>query len=164
VLAGQLFGDEGAIQGAVVSVFLPSYRILATRTDQEGRFVLSGLAPGQYRVNIREPSRYGILNLEVVIGTPQSEFKVLILSVSPTTSNPAQVEVRNGELRIQLRPVLPQRETEWQATKAEGGTQPPEVGKPAPDLSVQLWLNSKPLTLKALRGKVVVLDFCDWFG
>jgi len=164
VLAGQLFGDEGAIQGAVVSVLLPSYRTLATRTDREGRFVLSGLAPGQYRVNIREPSRYGILNLEVVIGTPQSEFKVLILSVSPTTSNPAQVEVRNGELRIQLRPVLPQRETERQATKAEGGTQPPEVGKPAPDLSVQLWLNSKPLTLKALRGKVVVLDFCDWFG
>lgn len=33
------------------------------------------------------------------------------------------------------------------------------VGKPAPKLQVASWMNSKPLTLSALKGKVVVLDF-----
>ena len=33
------------------------------------------------------------------------------------------------------------------------------VGKPAPKLQVAKWMNSKPLTLSALKGKVVVLDF-----
>ena len=33
------------------------------------------------------------------------------------------------------------------------------VGKPAPKLQVANWMNSKPLTLSALKGKVVVLDF-----
>lgn len=33
------------------------------------------------------------------------------------------------------------------------------LGKPAPKLQVGNWMNSKPLTLSALKGKVVVLDF-----
>lgn len=35
------------------------------------------------------------------------------------------------------------------------------LGKPAPKLSVQNWLNTggKALSLESLRGKVVVLDF-----
>ncbi|WP_010587380.1 TlpA family protein disulfide reductase [Schlesneria paludicola] len=40
------------------------------------------------------------------------------------------------------------------------------VGKPAPEFPEgATWLNGPPLTLKALRGKVVVLDFwTDWCG
>ena len=34
-----------------------------------------------------------------------------------------------------------------------------EIGKPAPEISGQSWLNSKPLTLAELRGKVVLLEF-----
>src|SRR5688572_32855155 len=34
-----------------------------------------------------------------------------------------------------------------------------EVGKPAPELSGQSWLNSKPLKLGDLKGKVVLVGF-----
>lgn len=34
-----------------------------------------------------------------------------------------------------------------------------EIGKPAPEISGQGWLNSKPLTLARLRGKVVLVEF-----
>jgi thiol-disulfide isomerase/thioredoxin len=39
------------------------------------------------------------------------------------------------------------------------------AGKPAPRLDADAWLNSLPLTLKDVRGKVVVLDFwMSWCG
>jgi len=38
-------------------------------------------------------------------------------------------------------------------------------GKPAPDLALKDWINSKPLTLADLKGKIVVLDFwATWCG
>ena len=41
----------------------------------------------------------------------------------------------------------------------------PLVGQPAPEISAQFWLNSPPLTLKALRGHVVVVEFwATWCG
>jgi len=36
---------------------------------------------------------------------------------------------------------------------------PPAIGSPAPEIQAQFWLNSPPLTLKALRGKIVVVEF-----
>ena len=33
------------------------------------------------------------------------------------------------------------------------------VGKKAPEISAQSWINSEPLTLEALKGKVVVIEF-----
>ena len=32
-------------------------------------------------------------------------------------------------------------------------------GKPAPEVAPGAWINSAPLTMKALRGKVVLIDF-----
>jgi thiol-disulfide isomerase/thioredoxin len=38
-------------------------------------------------------------------------------------------------------------------------------GKPAPELSLTTWTNSKPLKLADLKGKIVVLDFwATWCG
>src|SRR5262245_4046592 len=38
-------------------------------------------------------------------------------------------------------------------------------GKPAPELSLKNWVNSKELKLADLRGKIVVLDFwATWCG
>ena len=38
-------------------------------------------------------------------------------------------------------------------------------GKPAPELALKEWINSKPLDLNALKGKIVVLDFwATWCG
>lgn len=38
-------------------------------------------------------------------------------------------------------------------------------GKPAPKLALKDWINSKPLTLKDLKGKIIVLDFwATWCG
>ncbi len=38
-------------------------------------------------------------------------------------------------------------------------------GKPAPALAVKDWINSKPLTMADLKGKIVVLDFwATWCG
>ncbi|MBG30286.1 MAG: hypothetical protein CMI31_09845 [Opitutae bacterium] len=38
-------------------------------------------------------------------------------------------------------------------------------GKQAPELALREWMNSKPLDLKTLKGKIVVLDFwATWCG
>ncbi len=158
VLTGTVIGYEGPLQN--VSIYTLEGGMIATRTDRNGKFELRGLTAGRHRVVVRDPTRYGWLNLEVEIGEGKDALK--IVSVQPTRANIESVDVRNGELFIFLRPVTPKVETE--KPKAELELNPPEVGKPAPDLSVQVWLNTKPITLSALRGKIVVLDFCDWFG
>ena len=33
------------------------------------------------------------------------------------------------------------------------------VGRAAPDLAAGAWINSEPLTLQQLRGRVVLIDF-----
>ena len=39
------------------------------------------------------------------------------------------------------------------------------IGRPAPALVTNAWLNSEPLSLQELRGKVIVLDFwATWCG
>jgi len=40
----------------------------------------------------------------------------------------------------------------------EAGAQP-GMGDKAPEINVQNWLNTMPLSLKALRGRIVVLEF-----
>jgi len=37
--------------------------------------------------------------------------------------------------------------------------QAPLLGRPAPEIAGSSWLNSPPLTLRALRGRVVLVDF-----
>jgi len=33
------------------------------------------------------------------------------------------------------------------------------IGKPAPELTNEVWINSRPLRLADLRGKVILLEF-----
>jgi hypothetical protein len=35
----------------------------------------------------------------------------------------------------------------------------PRVGQPAPDITGERWINSAPLTLEALKGRVVLVEF-----
>ncbi len=35
----------------------------------------------------------------------------------------------------------------------------PQPGTPAPEIAGGPWINSSPLTLEALRGRVVLIDF-----
>jgi hypothetical protein len=100
--------------------------------------------------------------LEVEVGTEKDALK--ILSIDPIRANVRKIEVRNGELHIFLLPLTTPTETENKRSQSEPEMRPPEIGKLAPDLSVQTWFNSKPINLSTLRGKIVVLDFCDWFG
>lgn len=45
------------------------------------------------------------------------------------------------------------------ATAAPGGAQVPRTGAPAPDIAGGPWINGGPLTLPALRGRVVLVEF-----
>ena len=38
-------------------------------------------------------------------------------------------------------------------------TSPPMIGCAAPDVTGGPWINSRPLTLAALRGRVVLVEF-----
>jgi thiol-disulfide isomerase/thioredoxin len=42
---------------------------------------------------------------------------------------------------------------------AAGMTPVGEVAKKAPEIKAEYWMNSKPLTLEGLKGKIVVLEF-----
>jgi ABC-type nitrate/sulfonate/bicarbonate transport system substrate-binding protein len=42
---------------------------------------------------------------------------------------------------------------------APGSAQPPHAGSAAPDVAGGPWINSAPLTLAALRGRVVAVEF-----
>ena len=35
----------------------------------------------------------------------------------------------------------------------------PRIGQPAPDITGERWINSAPLTLGALKGRVVLVEF-----
>jgi hypothetical protein len=39
------------------------------------------------------------------------------------------------------------------------GARPPRLGQPAPEITGAPWINSEPLSLAGLRGRVVLLDF-----
>ncbi len=40
-----------------------------------------------------------------------------------------------------------------------GGADALRIGKPAPEITGDRWINSEPLSLETLRGRVVVVEF-----
>jgi len=78
-----------------------------------------------------------------------------------------EVKRDKGGLLIHLKPYEETRSEirPSEAAKSEIAIKPLAVGMPAPELSCSDWvnLNGKNLSLSALRGKVVLLDFCDFF-
>jgi len=48
----------------------------------------------------------------------------------------------------------------WIATPLPAAAaRPPRIGDPAPEISGATWINSPPLVLRALGGKVVLTEF-----
>ena len=45
------------------------------------------------------------------------------------------------------------------AAAAPGHAQVLHIGQPAPDVAGTPWINSPPLTMSALRGRVVLVEF-----
>jgi hypothetical protein len=45
------------------------------------------------------------------------------------------------------------------AAAASGHAQVLRIGQPAPDVAGGPWINSPPLTMSALRGRVVLVEF-----
>lgn len=43
--------------------------------------------------------------------------------------------------------------------QAPAGAQALHLGQPAPEIAGGPWINSPPLTLQGLRGRVVLVDF-----
>jgi hypothetical protein len=58
---------------------------------------------------------------------------------------------------IWLALVLPLLVSGWRA--ADASAQGPRPGQGAPEISAGRWINSAPLTIGGLRGRVVVLEF-----
>jgi hypothetical protein len=42
---------------------------------------------------------------------------------------------------------------------AASGAGAVSIGKPAPDVAGQSWINSRPLTIDALKGRVIMVEF-----
>ncbi len=70
----------------------------------------------------------------------------------------AEKEAQSGDDKV----VLVIRNPQQQETQADDGPQEQFkalLDKPAPALNAVAWVNSKPLTMQALRGKIVLIDF-----
>lgn len=73
----------------------------------------------------------------------ESAYAEKIFSLIQTTGDAAEKRMANAD-RIQIRDLA---------------TQLNLIGQPAPEIAVAKWINSKPTTLAALRGQVVILEF-----
>lgn len=89
-------------------------------------------------------------NFEVAL----QQFAVKYFPVLQIENNPAvQAELDK------LRPKSPFSEQKIANLKKEQGTDLPKIG-PAPEITgIVSWINSKPLTIAELKGKVVLIDF-----
>lgn len=105
ILSGYVFGEEGHIQGATVYTFMAGDRIKTSRTNRDGQFTLIGLSPEQYEIVVREPMRYGWLNLKVMVGAQEGEPS--LLSVDSLRANPVSSE--KGSTSHLLVPYCPRR-------------------------------------------------------
>jgi thiol-disulfide isomerase/thioredoxin len=75
----------------------------------------------------------------------------------------AEIEARRGDLAA-AKGILQEGLKQFSGSREEKSLQSAMkqldfIGKPAPAISAQKWLNSPPLSLEALKGKVVVIDF-----
>lgn len=78
-------------------------------------------------------------------------FQRSVFEVPIRKTQPAEVKLETFEPDLAVRPAIPG------ANNLDG-----LIGKPAPTLKIDGWVNSDPLTLESLKGKVVVMLF--WAG
>jgi thiol-disulfide isomerase/thioredoxin len=106
--------------------------------DEEGRFLINGVPPGDYELAIRpyEPPQGGCL--VSLVGS-----RVVRFSVSEEQANEPSLDL--GEIEVEV---------------ARG----PRVGEPAPAIEVET-IDGQAMTLGDLRGRHVLVDFwATWCG
>lgn len=170
-ISGRIVTIDGKpVEGARVYTFITGPRGDA-KTDAQGRFRLAPVPTEKFGFDVALPPKEeggafrAILRMEVQARKGENNFD--LLTVQPITSDILEVKRDKGELLIRLKPHEEQKSEIRlsEATKSEIEIKPLAVGMPAPELSCSAWLNDngKNLSLAALRGRVVLLDFCDFF-
>ncbi len=167
-ISGRIVTIDGKpVEGARVYTFITGPRGDA-KTDAQGHFRLSPVPTEKFGFDVALPPKdeggafRAILRMEVQARKGENNFD--LLTVQPITSDILEVKRDKGELLIRLKPPA-ETKSEIRNPKSEIEIKLLAVGMPAPEISCSEWVNDngKKLSLAALRGRVVLLDFCDFF-
>lgn len=136
-LAGRVVDERGdPVAGVTVSAHGRDSRDIRATTDRAGRFRIEPVVEEQIQLTASGPGER-VVEKSVAAGT---EDAILVLPGRPADAAPARG--------------VPDPVAAYDREKVAA-----MVGRPAPSLRAIAWVNSEPLTLERLRGKVVLLDF-----
>jgi thiol-disulfide isomerase/thioredoxin len=134
-LAGIVKDEQGVVVPGA-TVGTMDLSIFPVTTDGNGKFQFNGIPKGAHRMYVERGRLHA--DFELVAG---KKGQVVVLSSHPELGLPVVTSDAQEPA-----PIL-------------------KIGSPALELETSTWLNSKPLKLGSLRGKIVVLDFWGiWCG
>lgn len=132
------FLDEGNLDGAIreLEAGLEDARRAASGVDSQGRTALATMLADIYQEAGEFPKARRMLAEEVSF--LEEQFEQVKLSGNPFEKRKFFTDLtvlRDNHTRVSL------------------------IGEPAPEILVKHWINSGPLSLETLRGRVVMLEF-----
>ena len=128
-----LVGFVKDVHGAIVpgaTVGIEDIRVPPVTTDAAGRFLFDRIPRGSHRIYVERGSMH--VDGQLLAGR---QGQVVVLKPLPNDGTPV-VEFGSEEPSLTFK-----------------------LGSPALELETKTWVNSKPLKISQLRGKIVVLDF-----